>query len=132
MGVAKLPWNHPVVVRRFLNFCEPCPTCECVLFTGTVTNGWGRFVAHGFPGCPSGRTQAHRYSYAIQRAPIPEGFQIHHDHSACNHRRCVNAYHTEPISPEDHGALSNAYKDGGAEPKPDAAEWYIGESFEDF
>lgn len=126
MGVAKLPWNHPVVVRRFLAFLKPCPGCDCILFTGTLTNGWGRFVAHDFPECPCGRTQAHRYSYTIFRAPIPPGHQINHNHELCKHRNCVNAYHLEPITPEEHGRISNDRKTTLQEHSADAAEEFFG------
>jgi len=121
MGVVKYHWRHPVVVRRFLAFLEPCPRCECVLFQGTLTNGWGRFVAHEFPECPSGRVQAHRYAYAIFRGPIPPGLQIHHDHKRCGHRACVNPYHAEPITGREHGVISSEYY--WNEP-PDPAEFF--------
>lgn len=127
MGVIKRRWDHPVVVRRFLAFLKPCPNCMCVLFTGALTNGWGRFVAHEFPGCPSGRAQAHRYALAIFRGIItPPGWQAHHSYTECNHRNCCNAYHIEPISPEDHGQISSDHKAALRKHDGDAAEDFFG------
>lgn len=123
MGVARLPWNHPIVVRRFLAFLKPCPCCDCILFTGALSpRGWGRFAAHDFPECPCGRTQAHRYSYAIFRAPIPPGHQLNHSHELCNHRNCVNPYHLGPLTIEEHARVSNAHKTALREHDGEAAE----------
>ncbi len=110
MARPRLPWNHPTIVARFLAKFEPCPDCECVLFTGTCTRGWGRFVANDFPGCPAGRVWIHRYAYRVFRGPIPEGHDVHHVHERCNHRNCGNVDHIEPESHDSHGEISRAFQ----------------------
>ncbi len=109
MRLTGLIWNDPRVVARFLARCEPCPHCECVLFKGSIARGgWGRIVAHGFPGCPSGRVYAHRYIYALVFGAPELGEDVHHQHDICGHRNCVNPYHLETIRHTEHALVSNA------------------------
>lgn len=105
MPLPRLPWDHPTIVARFLSKQRPVSGSECIEFDGTKTNGWGRLVAWGFPECPSGRVLAHRYSYAIQRGPIPPHHDLDHIRE-CRNRGCINAYHVEPIGHAAHGVVS--------------------------
>lgn len=112
MPIPRRPWNHPVVVARFLARCEPCPNCECVLYVGySKPNGWGRFWANDFPYCKSSWVYAHRYIYALLRRIPEKGIDIHHDHGLCRHRHCVNMYHLEEQPHDAHGAISQRYQE---------------------
>ncbi len=107
MPLPRLPWDHPVIVARFLSKLRPVAGSACIEFTGTRTFGYGRFVAWDFPGVPSGRVRAHRYAYVIVRGPIPDGCDLDHIRE-CRNRGCCNAYHLEPVAHEEHGHISAA------------------------
>lgn len=71
----------------------------CLLWTGAVEkDGYGRLADH---------TPAHRYVYELHVGPIPEGLTLDHlchtnDETCpggpCEHRRCVNPEHLEPVT----------------------------------
>lgn len=74
----------------------------CWLWLGPLTpNGYGRFWMNGK------RWWVHRASYELFVGPIPDGLQIDHlchtydencPAGACDHRRCVNPEHLEPVT----------------------------------
>jgi hypothetical protein len=66
---------------------------DCWLWTGTITNRYGRFfLAHGR------MTPAHRWAYESLVGPIPEGLTIDH---LCRNPPCVNPDHLEPVTVQE-------------------------------
>lgn len=85
-GVAPTPESE-----RFWRFVEI--TDGCWLWTGTKSNGYGRFTIM----MASGRrrpTGAHRFAYKLMVGPIPAGLELDH---LCFTPACVNPDHLEPI-----------------------------------
>jgi hypothetical protein len=71
----------------------------CWPWRGSLADGYGRIGKTG--------TQAHRLAYELMRQPIPDGLVIDHTcHNdtncpggeACEHRRCVNPDHLQPVT----------------------------------
>lgn len=110
MSMKRLPWNHEKVVARFWARVEKCPDCDCLLFRGPTTNGWGKIRAWGLPGIPKGIVWAHRYAYALKHGTLTPGSDIHHDHDVCNHRNCVNASHLSSVDHREHGEISKVHQ----------------------
>ena len=106
MKQKRLPWNHEKTVARFWARVTKCHNCECWLFRGSEYRGWGRLKVWGFPGCPKGVVQAHRYAYALEHGTLDPEDDIHHDHDICKHRNCVNHAHLSPVDHEKHGEIS--------------------------
>src|SRR5690606_9229059 len=56
-------------------------------------------------------TTPHRAAYALTVAPVPDELEVDHlchtrdtscpGGAACLHRRCVNPYHLEPVTPRE-------------------------------
>lgn len=69
----------------------------CWLWTGYLTNGYGRFKIHGE------RIMAHRWIYEKEKGAIPEGYEIDH---ICRQRNCVNPEHLEIVTPRENMARS--------------------------
>lgn len=78
----------------------------CVIWTGAVTReGYGKVRFNGRDTTP------HRAAYALTAASVPDGLEVDHlchtrDASCpggptCLHRRCVNPYHLEPVTPRE-------------------------------
>lgn len=61
----------------------------CWVWTGWNARGYGYFRAGGR------MNMAHRYSYELHRAEIPEGLVIDH---LCRNKACVNPWHLEPVT----------------------------------
>lgn len=66
------------------------PENGCMLWTGKLDNGYGRFR-------PAGRkmVMAHRWLYERLRGPILDGLQTDH---LCRNRACVNPDHLEMVT----------------------------------
>lgn len=60
----------------------------CLVWNGTIDNGYGRFYSHGY-------SPAHRVSYEHYIGAIPAGLQLDH---LCHNRACVNPCHLEPVT----------------------------------
>lgn len=90
----------------------------CVLWTGPTTNGYGRVMDRGK------NTGAYRAVYEAMIGEIPAGMDLDHvchTESAdceggddCIHRRCVNPWHMEPVTPSENArrSLSPMAKNG--------------------
>jgi HNH endonuclease len=72
----------------------------CHLWLGTKDDGYGKFVLEG-----KRHVRAHRYAYALTRAPVDEDLCIHH---LCGERACVNPDHLQPATRSLHSKLHAA------------------------
>jgi hypothetical protein len=80
------------VVQRFLRNIEKTDTCW--IYTGTLSAGYGQFVARGR------RIVASRFAHELWLGPIPEGYQVDHVRArGCRDTRCVNPAHLEAVTP---------------------------------
>ncbi len=100
-------------------------TDDCWLWTGPLDRyGYGKFSLNG-------RTLiAHRWGYAELAGPIPEGLTLDHvchsrvaDECAslpdvCEHRRCVNPEHLEPVTNVENIKRGSKGPGGGGRPWP--------------
>lgn len=62
----------------------------CWIWTGTTSDGYGRFAP-----VHSQSALAHRFAYELVIGPIPEGLELDH---LCRVRNCVNPAHLEPVT----------------------------------
>jgi hypothetical protein len=94
--------KKPTPIERFMEKVEP-QSDECWGWTATRNKGgYGRF------GDSNKVYPAHRWSYEYHVGPIPEGLDLDHTcHTddkecpggiECEHRRCVNPWHLEPVT----------------------------------
>lgn len=67
--------------------------CGCWLWTGYLTDGYGKFKIK-----PGKQVQAHRYSYELFFGKIPNGLTLDH---LCQDRSCVNPIHLEPVTKKE-------------------------------
>lgn len=87
--------------ERFWSNVEKTPD-GCWLWTGVIRGGYGRFKIRGR------YFTAHRLAYEWEVGPIPAGLTLDHTcHTEddncrggplCQHRRCVNPEHLEPVT----------------------------------
>ena len=93
---------HGMPLQRLMSRTEPGPN-GCLLYTGTLSKqGYGQISVNG------AQTLAHRAIYELTVGPIPDGMFLDHtchnrDASclggdACQHRRCINVAHLEPVT----------------------------------
>lgn len=99
-------------VARFLShFHQPGPDA-CWHWHATITHeGYGVFQVGGR------QVKAHRYSYEHFIGPIPDGLDLDHachsrdphchEGDQCEHRRCVNPSHLEPVTSAENIARGN-------------------------
>jgi len=88
--------RRPTEQERFLRYLPALrDEAECWHWQGlTGSTGYGIF-ALSRNGGPQRYAQAHRYSYELFFAPIPEGLELDH---LCRVRNCVNPVHLEPVT----------------------------------
>jgi len=100
MGTYKGMKHHRALLVRFFSLVEIDNNTECWNWVGHCVprkNGadeYGSFSPNGF------KIPAHRWAYEYFRGQIPDGYQIHHK---CLNTKCVNPYHLETVTPEEHG-----------------------------
>lgn len=91
---------------RFWEKVDRTSPSGCWIWTAsTYTNGYGQFTVLGTP------FKAHRWSYQMLRGRVPAGKQLDHvchtkakscvDNDDCPHRRCVNPWHLEIVTPRE-------------------------------
>lgn len=68
---------------------------SCWIWTATLTEGYGRFIAQARRGERRVWVAAHRWSYEHLVGPIPAGLELDH---LCRVRDCVNPGHLEPVT----------------------------------
>ena len=76
------------LLRRF-SWGEKFNGTRCMVFTGALTDGYGRIRANG------SRPYAHRFLYEQWVGTVPEGLQIDH---LCRNRACMNPMHVEVVT----------------------------------
>lgn len=78
-----------MTVDRLMRYVEPQPT-GCWIWRGHVSK-------EGYGKCRDGKrmVMAHRISYELQVAKIPDGLTIDH---LCENPACVNPSHLEPVT----------------------------------
>ena len=67
---------------------------------------WGRaLTSRGYGHLTINKRQilAHRFVYATQVGPIPDGWDVHH---RCENKRCINPDHLEPLPHVDNSRCS--------------------------
>ena len=92
---------------RFMDLVSPEPNSGCWLWTGAVSQGYGRFHLP-----PHQMVRAHRWIWEHENGPIPGGMLLDH---RCRVPSCVNPRHLRVVTPLGNalaeGSLSNAAKD---------------------
>ena len=99
-------WSRPAE-ERFWEKVDRQGSDECWPWKASRhANGYGKFGLHH----PT-VVYAHRYAYELLIGPIPAGLALDHlchnadrscpGKSACQHRRCVNPTHLEPVTNEE-------------------------------
>lgn len=79
---------------RFFEKVKYDPITGCWLWTGTTSQGYGRFAADRGD-TRNENAAAHRYAYKLLVGPIAEGLTLDH---LCRNRVCVNPEHLEPVT----------------------------------
>jgi len=77
----------------------PLPTQCWMWMAGCDKCGYGRFSDH------RRYLGAHRFSYKILKGNIPDRYELDH---LCKNRRCVNPFHTEPVTHTENVTRSDA------------------------
>ena len=103
---------------RFWDQVATEPNTGCWLWLGSLTwQGYGRFKAGEFRANGTQRfVRAHRFSYELLVAPIPEGEELDH---LCSVRSCVNPAHLEPVTHAENvrrglsGKINNRMRERG-------------------
>ena len=73
----------------------------CWVWTGHLVMGYGQFwISHTEP------IRAHRFSYLMAKASIPEGLQLDH---LCRKKACVNPEHLEAVTQSVNLLRGNTY-----------------------
>lgn len=85
---------------------------ECWIYTGTITDqGYGQIGVEGRV------RQAYKVAYELFIGEVPPGLELDHlchtrdlaciSNAECRHRRCVNPWHLEPVTPKENTRRSN-------------------------
>jgi len=76
-------------LERFENFCMPEPMSGCVLWLGSLCDGYPNFW--------DGKTmvRGHRWYWQLCNGPVPTGLELDH---LCRVRSCVNLRHMEAVT----------------------------------
>ena len=95
---------RPDDMKRFLDKIDKQPN-GCWIWTGyKYPSGYGLFYAYGK------KVLAHRFSYEINRGPIPpwtpKGYQL--DHAICDTKSCVNPDHLRLVLQRENALRSNS------------------------
>lgn len=89
-----IPTEIPDDVKaRFWRYVSPEPNNGCWLWTGGLSEGYGRFALK-----KGDSFFAHRLAYSWSKGPIPEVMQLDH---LCRVRCCVNPDHLEPVTNQE-------------------------------
>lgn len=103
--------TRPSAEERFwpkVNKDGPVPECRpdlgpCWPWTaGTARGGYGKFTIR-----PGVGVMAHRFSYTMERGPIPDGLQLDH---LCRNPPCVNPDHLEPVTCRENLLRGNTFQ----------------------
>lgn len=88
VGMKRTERTDPLV--RFWRYVSPEPNSGCWLWTGGIRSGGYGAFHNGHDMEP-----AHRFSYRIHKAEIPDSLVLDH---LCRVRCCVNPDHLEPVT----------------------------------
>ena len=80
-------------IKRFWSCVFEQPDDGCWVWTGTISQGYGRFRWR--EGGKMRSIAAHRYVWEQIRGEIPDGLQLDH---LCRNRACVNPDHLEVVT----------------------------------
>ena len=79
------------IAERLERLSVPEPNSGCVIFLGSLTDGYGRIGKSR----KRGTRGAHIVAYELAKGPVPEGLQLDHK---CRVRCCINPDHLEPVT----------------------------------
>lgn len=87
---------------RFWRYVRKTETCW--LWTGALSNGYGRFSVTGAVGSKAKQYRAHQWAWESVNGPVPVGLVLDH---RCGVRACVNPAHLEPVTTQENARRSN-------------------------
>jgi hypothetical protein len=78
-------------INRFFRKVDIVAGSECLVWTGEINNGYGRFLLRGK------RVRAHRFIWEHSEGKIQDGMLMDH---LCRNRACVNTLHLRVVTPK--------------------------------